>query len=160
MSDTVQIASAALTPEAATPTKLQTRADFKHFLAMPTRWMDNDIYGHINNVNYYSFFDTAVNRFLIDNDLLDIHQGDVVGFVVESNCQYFRPMAFPDTVHAGIRVGNLGTRSVRYEIGLFRNDDNVIAAAGHFVHVYVDRESSTPVPIPPKTRQLLSTLLP
>lgn len=140
------------------PTRTMTRTDFRHFLAIPTRWMDNDIYGHINNVHYYSYFDTAVNQMLIERGVLDIHQGAVVGFVVETACRYYRPMAFPDRVHAGIRVAKLGNSSVRYDIGLFRNDDDVVAAAGHFVHVYVERSSGKSVPIPPATRQVLATL--
>lgn len=139
--------------------KTQTRADYRHFLAIPTRWMDNDIYGHVNNVNYYSFFDTAVNRWLIDAGVLDIHAGTTVGFVVETQCQYFAPIAFPDTVHAGIRVAQLGNRSVRYEVGLFRNDDATPAAAGHFVHVYVDRASGKPVGIPDDARAAMARLL-
>lgn len=139
--------------------KTQTRADYRHLLAIPTRWMDNDIYGHVNNVNYYSFFDTAVNRYLIDAGVLDIHAGTTVGFVVETQCQYFAPIAFPDTVHAGIRVAQLGNRSVRYEVGLFRNDEATPAAAGHFVHVYVDRASNAPVAIPDDTRRVLQALL-
>jgi acyl-CoA thioester hydrolase len=99
------------------------REQFRHFLAIPTRWMDNDIYGHVNNVVYYSYFDTAVNQFLIERGVLDIHQGEVVGFVVDSGCSYFSPIAFPDLVHAGIRVSKLGNSSVRYEVALYRNDD-------------------------------------
>ena len=140
------------------PTRTMTRTDFRHFLAIPTRWMDNDIYGHINNVHYYSYFDTAVNQFLIARGVLDIHQGAVVGFVAETACRYYRPMAFPDLVHAGIRVTRLGTSSVRYEVGLFRNDEEVVAAVGHFVHVYVERASGKSAPIPPATRQVLATL--
>ena len=139
--------------------KQQTRSDYAHFLSIPTRWMDNDIYGHVNNVNYYSFFDTAVNRYLIDAGVLDIHAGTTVGFVVETQCQYFSPIAFPDTVHAGIRVAQLGNRSVRYEVGLFRNDDATPAAAGHFVHVYVDRASNRPVSIPDDARTALQALV-
>jgi len=134
------------------------RSAFAHFCAIPTRWMDNDVYGHVNNVHYYSYFDTAVNRFLIERGVLDIQHGDVVGFVVETGCQYFAPVAFPDTVHVGVRVAKLGTSSVRYEIALYRNDDPLPAAAGHFVHVYVDRTSNRPVPIPDGTRALLATL--
>jgi acyl-CoA thioester hydrolase len=115
------------------------RSAFPHFCAIPTRWMDNDVYGHVNNVHYYSWFDTAVNRFLIERGVLDIHKGDVVGFVVETGCSYFAPVVFPDTVHVGVRVAKLGNSSVRYELGLYRNDDPLPAAAGHFVHVYVDR---------------------
>lgn len=139
--------------------KLNTRATFKHFLSMPTRWMDNDIYGHVNNVNYYSFFDTAVNRYLIDAGVLDIHHGSEIAFVVETHCNYLAPIAFPDTITAGVRVAHLGTRSVRYEIGLFRNDDDTPAAVGHFVHVYVDRASSQSVAIPQATRAALIPLL-
>jgi len=135
------------------------RSAFPHFIALPTRWADNDIYGHVNNVVYYSYFDTAVNAFLIARGVLDIHRGDVVGFVVDSGCSYFRPLAFPDVVHAGIRVSKLGTSSVRYEIGLYRNDDVLPAAVGHFVHVYVDRASNEPVRIPAATRTLLVQLL-
>ncbi len=139
--------------------KSQTRADYQHFLAIPTRWMDNDIYGHINNVNYYSFFDTAVNHYLIKAGVLDIHGGSIVGFVVETSCQYFRPICFPDVVTAGIRVAQLKDRSVRYEIGLFRNDDSEVSAAGYFVHVYVDRASGRPTAIPDETRDALRRLL-
>jgi acyl-CoA thioester hydrolase len=134
------------------------RSAFPHFTALPTRWADNDIYGHVNNVVYYSYFDTAVNAFLIQRGVLDIHRGDVVGFVVDSGCSYFQPLAFPDVVHAGIRVSKLGTSSVRYEIGLYRNDDALPAAFGHFVHVYVDRATNKPVPIPAATRTVLQQL--
>ncbi|MRW87069.1 acyl-CoA thioesterase [Pseudoduganella sp. FT26W] len=120
--------------------------------------MDNDIYGHVNNVVYYSYFDTAVNQFLIEAGVLDIHQGEVVGFVVDSGCSYFSPIAFPDVVHAGIRVAKLGNSSVRYEVALYRNDDALPAAAGHFVHVYVDRASNRAVPVPPAVRDVLNTL--
>ncbi len=99
------------------------RSDFPHFLALPTRWMDNDVYGHVNNVVYYAFFDTAVNQFLIERGVLDIHKGEVVGFVVDSGCSYFSSVSFPDTIHAGIRVAKLGNSSVRYEVALYRNDD-------------------------------------
>lgn len=136
----------------------ETRAHYPHHLAMPTRWLDNDIYGHVNNVHYYSFFDTAVNRYLIDAGVLDIHAGTVVAFVVETQCQYFAPIAFPDLVTAGVRVARLGARSVRYEIALFRNEDATPAAVGHFVHVYVERASNRAVPIPDSTRQALAAL--
>lgn len=134
------------------------RADFPHFLAITTRWMDNDPYGHVNNAVYYSFFDTAVNRFLIDNGLLDIGASPVIGLVVETQCRYFSPLAYPDTVHAGLRVAHLGTSSVRYEIGLFRNDDDVASAQGHFVHVYVDRASKRPASLTDKFRSVLAPL--
>ena len=135
------------------------RHDYAHFLRMPTRWLDNDIYGHVNNVNYYSFFDTAVNRYLIDQGVLDIHHGQVIAFVVETQCRYLAPIAFPDNIDAGIRVGHLGSRSVRYEIGLFRNDDNSAAAYGHFVHVYVDRSTQRSIAIPDDTRHALQQLI-
>lgn len=135
------------------------RADYRHFQIIPTRWMDNDIYGHVNNVNYYSFFDTAVNQFLIERGALDIHNGEVVGFVIETACNYFRPLAFPDAVAAGIRVARIGNTSVRYEVGLFRNDDEEIAAAGHFIHVYVDRKSGRPVSVPEGVRKVLASIL-
>jgi acyl-CoA thioester hydrolase len=135
------------------------RSAFLHFTALPTRWADNDIYGHVNNVVYYSYFDTAVNAFLIERGVLDIHHGDVAGFVVDSGCSYFQPLAFPDVVHAGIRVSKLGNSSVRYEIGLYRNNDALPAACGHFVHVYVDRTSNQPVPIPHASRAVLQEIL-
>ncbi|WP_229443004.1 acyl-CoA thioesterase [Massilia psychrophila] len=134
------------------------RSAFAHFLAIGTRWMDNDVYGHVNNVVYYSYFDTAVNQFLIERGVLDIHKGDIVGFVVDSGCAYFSAISFPDTVHAGIRVAKLGNSSVRYEIALYRNDDPLPSAAGHFVHVYVERKSNRPVPIPAAVRQILETI--
>ncbi|HAV36647.1 MAG TPA: thioesterase, partial [Massilia sp.] len=121
--------------------------------------MDNDSYGHVNNVNYYSFFDTAVNRYLIDRGVLDIHKDDIVGFVVETGCSYFSSISFPDLIHVGVRVAKLGNSSVRYEIALYRNDDALPAAAGHFVHVYVDRRSNKSVPIPESARAVLQPLL-
>ena len=136
-----------------------TRTCYVHFSRITTRWNDNDVYGHVNNVVYYSYFDTVVNKFLIDGRSLDLQQSSIVGLVVETQCQYFRPITFPDMVDAGIRVAKLGTSSVRYEIGLFRNDDQSAAARGHFVHVYVDRVTNKPVPIPDGTRVLLSTLV-
>ena len=134
------------------------RADYVRFTHIPTRWMDNDVYRHVNNVVYYSFFDTAVNRMLIDEGVLDIETSTVVGLVVETGCSYFSPIAFPDEVHAGMRVAHLGRSSVRYEIGLFRNDADVAAAQGHFVHVYVDRAGNRPTPLPERLRALLLTL--
>ena len=134
------------------------RSGFAHFVTIATRWMDNDVYGHVNNVQYYSYFDTAVNQFLIERGVLDIHRGDTVGFVVDSGCSYFSPIAFPDTVHVGIRVARLGNSSVRYELGVYRNEDTAPAAAGHFVHVYVERSSNRPVPIPEPVKSVLSTI--
>lgn len=115
--------------------------------------------GHPNNVVYYSYFDTAVNQFLIERGVLDIHQGDIVGFVVDSGCAYFSSISFPDVVHAGIRVSKLGNSSVRYEIALFRNDDTAPCAAGHFVHVYVERASNRSLSIPDAVRSVLASIV-
>jgi acyl-CoA thioester hydrolase len=123
----------------------QTRSAYRHFAALPTRWMDNDVYGHINNVVYYSFFDSAVNRYLIEAGALDIQAGEVIGLVVETGCHYFSPLSFPQTVEAGLRVIRIGRSSVHYEVGLFGAGDSLCAARGHFVHVYVDRASRRPV---------------
>ena len=136
----------------------EVRADYPHRLAIPTRWMDNDMYGHVNNVTYYSYFDTAVNEHLIRDGGLDIHDGRVVGYCVESQCRYLAPLAFPETIDAGLRVGHLGKSSVRYEIALFRQGDAAPAAVGHFVHVFVEREANRPVPIPDKLRACLERL--
>jgi acyl-CoA thioester hydrolase len=136
----------------------ERRAAFAHFRALATRWMDNDVYGHINNVVYYSFFDTVVNQFLIEQGLLDVEVGAIIGLVVETQCRYFNPIAFPDVVHAGLRVAHLGNSSVRYELGLFRNDEDSASAQGHFVHVYVDRASNRPMPLPQDFRRALATL--
>lgn len=135
-----------------------TRDNYPHFLTITTRWMDNDLYGHINNVQYYSFFDTAVNRYLIDQGVLDIHAGEVIGLVVETHCNFFSSAAFPDDITAGIRVAHLGRSSVRYEVGLFANSEDMAIAQGHFVHVYVNRESQKPVEIPQDLRLVLSAL--
>ncbi|MBM3547851.1 MAG: acyl-CoA thioesterase [Alphaproteobacteria bacterium] len=121
--------------------------------------MDNDVYGHVNNVVYYSYFDTVINAYLIDTGKLDIEKGPVIGLCVESQCRYFKPLAFPDTIDAGLRVGRLGSSSVRYEIGLFRQGDDEPAAAGHFVHVFVDRAGRRPTPIPEPMRSALARLV-
>lgn len=123
------------------------RDAYRAFRPITTRWMDNDIYGHMNNVVHYSLFDTAVNGWLIESGVLDIRRGGQVGLVVETGCRYFSELAFPDPVTAGIRVARLGTSSVRYEVGLFRNEEAVAAAEGFFVHVYVDRETRRPRPL-------------
>lgn len=136
----------------------QPRSHFKHFSSIDTRWMDNDVYGHVNNVVYYSYFDTAVNRYLIEAGVLDIHAGAVIGLVVETQCNYFAPLAFPQKVDAGLRVAHLGSSSVRYEIGLFATGDDSSAAVGHFVHVYVDRATRKPVPLPADLVQALRPL--
>ena len=124
------------------------RAAYPRFLAIPTRWMDNDIYGHVNNVVYYSYFDTVINEYLVREGGLDIHDGEVVGVCAESHCNFRDSFAFPETVEAGLRVGHLGRRAVRYEIGLFKAGAETPAAEGHFVHVFVDRATMTPVAIP------------
>jgi acyl-CoA thioester hydrolase len=136
-----------------------TRADYRHFLAIPTRWMDNDVYGHVNNVTYYSYFDTVVNQHLIQEGGLDIREDNVVGFVVETSCRYYRPLSFPETVDAGVRVTKLGKSSVTYEIALFQHDRPTPAATGRFVHVWVDRASVTPAEIPSRIRDALQPLL-
>jgi acyl-CoA thioester hydrolase len=135
-----------------------SRDDYPIFKTITTRWMDNDIYGHMNNVVHYSLFDSAVNGWLIDNGVLDIRQGEQIGLVVETGCRYFAEMAFPDVVSAGIRVARLGSSSVRYEVGLFRNDQQVAAADGFFVHVYVDRETRRPKPLGSALRAALERI--
>lgn len=136
-----------------------SRTLYPHTQSIVTRWMDNDVYGHVNNVVYYSYFDTVVNTYLIRRGVLDIHAGQVIGLVVETGCKYFLPLSFPDTVVAGLAVTRLGNSSVRYQVGLFRNDDLEPAAQGHFVHVYVNRQSRRPVPLPTPLRSALSGLL-
>lgn len=135
-----------------------TRADYKVFRTIGTRWMDNDPYGHMNNVVHYALFDTAVNGWLIEQGLLDIHHGKQIGLVVETGCRYFAEMAFPDVVTAGIRVGRLGSSSVRYEVGLFRNEDELAAAEGFFIHVYVDRQTRRPQALDDAMRKALQAL--
>ncbi len=135
----------------------EPRAAYAAFRPITTRWMDNDVYGHVNNVVYYSFFDTAVNGLLMDAGVLDIHAGEVIGLVVETQCNYFAPIAFPQPVTAGVRVAQLGRSSVRYEIGLFADDAPASAAAGHFVHVYVDRTTRRPVPLPGPLKAVLQS---
>jgi acyl-CoA thioester hydrolase len=135
-----------------------TRVDYRHFLAIPTRWMDNDLYGHVNNVTYYSYFDTVVNEHLIRAGGLDIRGGPVVGFVVETSCRFHRPLSFPETIEAGIRVARLGRTSVTYEIALFQAGAEKPAATGRFVHVWVERVTSTPTEIPARIRAALEPL--
>jgi acyl-CoA thioester hydrolase len=136
-----------------------TRKDFRHFLPITTRWMDNDAYGHVNNVVYYSWFDTVVNQFLINNGALDIEHSPVIGLVIETQCNYFASVAFPEEISAGLRVSRLGNSSVRYEVGIFRANEDQAAAQGHFVHVYVDRTNRKPTPLPDRLRSLLQTIL-
>lgn len=135
-----------------------TRGDYRHWLQIPTRWMDNDVYGHVNNVVYYSYFDTVVNRYLLSEGVLDIQAGETIGLVVETHCQFFSPLSFPETVHAGLRVAKIGTSSARYEIGLFSDHADRAAAQGYFVHVYVDRQSRRPAPIPAPMRAALERI--
>jgi acyl-CoA thioester hydrolase len=136
----------------------EIRARYPHFLTIPTRWMDNDIYGHVNNVVYYSYFDTVINEYLIAAGGLDIQDGPVIGVCAESACRYRAPFTFPEPVEAGLRVGHLGRRSVRYEIGLFRAGEAEAAAEGHFVHVFVERRDMTPVAIPDAIRAALERI--
>ncbi len=135
------------------------RADYKTFRTLPTRWMDNDIYGHMNNVVHYSLFDTAVNGWLLDKGLLDLSASARIGLVVETGCRYFAEMGFPDIVHAGLRVASLGNSSVRYEVGLFRNGEDSASAEGFFIHVYVDRRTRRPAPHDEAFRTALSGLM-
>lgn len=153
-------AAPALVPVGAAPSRPapRPRSDFRVFRPIGTRWSDNDVYGHVNNVVYYSWFDTAVNAHLIEHGVLDIHQGDVIGLVVETQCHYFSPLAFPQLVEAGLRVAHLGRSSVRYEIGLFAQGDAMAAACGHFVHVYVDRQHRRPAPLPAHLQAILKDL--
>lgn len=137
----------------------QPRSAYRVFRPIGTRWADNDVYGHVNNVVYYSWFDTAVNAYLIEQGALDIHAGTVIGLVIETQCNYFAPLAFPQTVEAGLRVAHLGSSSVRYEVGLFAQGQETAAACGHFVHVYVDRETRRPVALPAPLKKTLETLL-
>ncbi|GIX23711.1 MULTISPECIES: thioesterase family protein [Caldimonas] len=136
----------------------EPRHAYRHFLPITTRWMDNDVYGHVNNVVYYSYFDTVVNEYLISRGALDIHAGEVIGLVVETQCNYFAPLAFPQGVDAGLRVAHLGTSSVRYEVGLFAQGEPLTAARGHFVHVYVNRHTRKPVPLPASLVAVLEAL--
>ena len=136
----------------------EPRSAFRVFRAIGTRWMDNDVYGHVNNVVYYSWFDTAVNGYLVEQGALDIHTGATIGLVVETQCNYFAPLAFPQNVEAGLRVAHAGTSSVRYEIGLFAEGEALCAARGHFVHVYVDKATRRPVPLPEKLKTVLETM--
>ena len=134
------------------------RADYPHFQPIITRWHDNDVYGHVNNVTYYSFFDTAVNTYLIEQGGLDIHDGKVVGFVVSSACDYFASIAYPDLIEVGVRVAKLGNSSVQYELAIFREGEQEASAAGRFVHVFVERASNRPTPIPSRLRAALEAL--
>jgi acyl-CoA thioester hydrolase len=134
------------------------RRDYPHLQPIGTRWHDNDIYGHVNNVTYYSYFDSAVNAYLIEVGGLDIHDGEVVGFVVSSSCDYFASIAFPERIEIGLRVAKLGNSSVQYELAVFKQGEEQACAAGRFVHVFVERASNRPLPIPERLREALAAL--
>lgn len=134
------------------------RSAYAYFQFMTTRWGDNDSYRHMNNTTYYLFFDSIVNRYLIENDVLDVEKGPVIGLVAETMCRYFRSVGFPSNINVGLRVGHIGTSSIRYEIALFKDDDSEASAQGHFVHVYVDRMSGRPVPLAEKLRSVVMPL--
>ena len=136
----------------------ESRSAYKAFRTISTRWMDNDAYGHVNNVVYYSWFDTVVNAHLIENGALDIHKGETIGLVVETHCNYFSSVEFPQTVEAGLRVAHMGKSSVRYEVGLFVQGEPLTAAKGHFIHVYVDKASRRPTALPDKLQSVLEAL--
>ena len=146
------------TPDSTPRPAPEPRSAYRAFRAIGTRWMDNDVYGHVNNVVYYSWFDTAVNGYLIERGVLDIHGGQTIGLVVETQCNYFEPLAFPQAVEAGLRVSRSGVSSVRYEVGLFGAGQSLTAAKGHFVHVYVDPQQRRPVPLPQSLRNVLAEL--
>jgi acyl-CoA thioester hydrolase len=137
----------------------QTRAGYKRWLSIPTRWIDNDIYGHVNNVIYYSYFDTVINEYLIREGRMDIHNDPVIGITPETFCQFKDSFAFPETVEAGLAVGRLGRRSVTYLVGLFKEGSETPAALGHFVHVFVERETQRPTDMPEKVRAALEKLV-
>jgi len=134
------------------------RRAYPHFQPITTRWHDNDIYGHVNNVTYYSYFDSTVNAYLIEVGGLDIHNGEVVGFVVSSSCDYFASIAFPERIEIGLRVAKLGNSSVQYELAVFKQGEDQACAAGRFVHVFVERASNRPLPIPERLRTALAAL--
>lgn len=135
-----------------------SRTSYRNFRTITTRWMDNDAYGHVNNVIYYSWFDTAVNALLVECGLLDIQSGSTIGLVVETGCRYFRSVVFPDPVEAGVRIARIGNSSIRWEVGLFTAGHEAAAAEGHFVHVYVDRTTRRPQPLAADWRQRLAEL--
>lgn len=141
------------------PDSMPQRADYRHFQPIITRWHDNDVYGHVNNVTYYSFFDTAVNIYLIEQGGLDIHDGKVVGFVVSSACDYFASIAFPDRIDIGLRVGKLGNSSVQYQLAVFKAGEDEACAVGRFVHVFVNRATNQPVAIAGVLREALQRLV-
>lgn len=131
------------------------RSDYLFFAPITTRWMDNDVYGHVNNVTYYSYFDTLANTYLIEEGGLDIHSGDIVGFVVNSGCSYFSPIAYPEKIEGALRINKLGNSSVEYGIAIFKEGSSTAVAQGHFVHVFVDKKSNAPTSIPKQLRDAL-----
>jgi acyl-CoA thioester hydrolase len=147
-----------MTPAPAARPQPAGRADYRALRPISTRWMDNDVYGHVNNVVYYSWFDTIVNAYLIEQGALDVEHGETIGLVVETHCNYFAPLAFPQIVEGGLRVAGTGTSSVRYEVGLFAQGEPLTAARGHFVHVYVDRATRRPVSLPARLLAALERL--
>jgi acyl-CoA thioester hydrolase len=138
--------------------KPHRRESYAYFQIMTTRWMDNDSYRHMNNTVYYSFFDSIVNQYLIENGVLDVEKSEIIGLVAETACQYFRSIGFPSKINVGLRVGHLGNSSARYDVALFKDDEEEASAQGHFVHVYVNRKSGRPVPMPEKLITLISPL--
>lgn len=142
-----------------TDTQTDTLDDYRYFHTIETRWMDNDVYGHVNNVVYYSYFDTTANHFLITQAGLDIHTAEDVGFVVASSCQYHSPIEYPDTIKVGLRVNKLGSKSVEYGLGIFRNDEIQASASGNFTHVFVNRASGQPVTIPASIKEQLAKIV-
>jgi acyl-CoA thioester hydrolase len=154
-----QILPATLNKRLSMPEQTPQRTDYRHFQPITTRWHDNDIYGHVNNVTYYSFFDSTVNTYLIERGGLDIHDGAVVGFVVSSSCDYFASIAYPEMIEVGLRVSKLGNSSVQYELAVFKVGEEEACAAGRFVHVFVDRASNRPVAIPEALRLAMQVLL-
>ena len=135
-----------------------TRADFTTYVPLTTRWSDNDVYGHVNNAVYFQYFDTAVNKLLVEGGALDVKQSDIIGLVVENRCTFFASVAFPNAIQIGVAVEKIGRSSVRYRLGLFRADDQTAAAQGEFTHVYVDRASRRPAAVPSAVRHLLQPL--
>lgn len=148
-----------MTDPATTQPQSEPRSAYRAFRTLTTRWMDNDAYGHVNNVVFYSWFDTAVNAHLVEQGALDIQRGETIGLVIETQCNYFAPVAFPQIVEAGLRVAYIGRSSVRYEVGLFIQGQPTTAAKGHFVHVYVERASRRPAELPPQLKTVLEALL-
>ncbi len=140
------------------PPSWGSRSDYAHFLPITTRWMDNDLYGHVNNVTYYSWFDSAVNRYLIEAGGLDIHRGPIIGYVVSSQCNYYSAVAYPDAIEVGMRVDRLGNSSVTYGVAIFRQGHTDPCAEGQFVHVFVQRDTEKSTPIPDKLRSALAAI--